>query len=414
MNLGYRGKDLYFYEAFRAPAGGFVLDPSTGLPQAVGAAYAEIDSAPCPASNLASAPGLSTAATGTPACYVLGNGTQEGAGSKTSQGLKATEEDELVLGTNYRVNDNWTVGLSYTYRNLKRISEDSDFQNAIITYLDDHGLDSSIYTDGTISNSYYVWNVGDHDVTIRLKQPLAGETEARTITLTADQLGHFHNPKREYQALVFDFKREFDGKWGLQGSYTWSRSYGNYEGTVKSDVGNSTQDDAGSTIAFDSPGFEDYGTGLLPNDRTHTFKVWGSYAITPAFLVGANVLVQSPGKFGCMGVHPTDDYAEGYGAYTHYCDGLPAPQGKGPKGDWLKNIDVSARYTVPSKFAAGGNLVLRADIFNLLDTHSVTTRYVEHEYGRDYGLADNLDPSYGLPASYNTPRYVRVGFDLTY
>ncbi len=414
MNLGYRGKDLYFYEAFRAPAGGFVLDPSTGLPQAVGAAYAEIDSAPCPASNLASAPGLSTAATGTPACYVLGNGTQEGAGSKTSLGLKATEEDELVLGTNYRVNDNWTVGLSYTYRNLKRISEDSDFQNAIITYLDDHGLDSSIYTDGTISNSYYVWNVGDHDVTIRLKQPLAGETEARTITLTADQLGHFHNPKREYQALVFDFKREFDGKWGLQGSYTWSRSYGNYEGTVKSDVGNSTQDDAGSTIAFDSPGFEDYGTGLLPNDRTHTFKVWGSYAITPAFLVGANVLVQSPGKFGCMGVHPTDDYAEGYGAYTHYCDGLPAPQGKGPKGDWLKNIDVSARYTVPSKFAAGGNLVLRADIFNLFDTHSVTTRYVEHEYGRDYGLADNLDPSYGLPASYNTPRYVRVGFDLTY
>ncbi len=414
MNLGYRGKDLYYYAAFQAPTGGFVLDPETGLPQAVGAQVAELDTAPCPTSNITSAPGLSTAQAGFPGCYVLGNGTQEGADSKTALGLKATQEDEIVLGTSYRVNDQWTLGLSYTNRQLKRISEDSDFQTAIISYLDENGLDSSIYTDGTISNSYYVWNVGDHDVTIKLKQPLAGETEQRTITLTADQLGHFHNPKRDYQAVVFDFKRAFDGKWGLQGSYTWSRSYGNYEGTVKSDAGNTPQTDAGSTIAFDSPGFEDYGTGLLPNDRTHTFKVWGSYAINENFLVGANVLIQSAPRFGCLGVHPTDDYAYGYGAYTHYCGGEPAPQGKGPKGDWLKTIDVSMRYTVPHHYAMGGNLVLRADIFNLFDQHAVTTRYVEYEYDRDYSNPDNLDPNYGLAASYNTPRYVRLGFDLTY
>ena len=414
MNLGYRGKDLYYYSAYLAPAGGFVLDPTTGLPEAVGEQIAELDAAPCPTSDIASAPGLSTSAAGFPGCYVLGNGTQEGAKSKTSTDLKATQEDEVVLGTTYRVNDLWTVGLSYTYRELKRISEDSDFQTAIIDYLDENGLNSSIYTDGTISNSYYVWNVGDHGVTINLKQPLEGETEARTITLTADQLGHFHDPKREYQALVFDFKRAFDGKWGIQGSYTWSKSYGNYEGTVKSDVGNDQQTDAGSTIAFDSPGFEDYGTGLLPNDRTHTLKLWGSYAFTPNLLIGANVLVQSPAKFGCLGVHPTDEYAQGYGAYTHFCGGEPAPQGKGPKGDWVKNIDLALRYTVPEKYAIGGNLVLRADIFNVFNNHSVVTRYVEYEYGPDYTDPDNLDPNYGLPAGYNPPRYVRLGFDLTY
>lgn len=414
MNLGYRGKDLYYYSAFKAPAGGWVLDPVTGLPQSVGEQFAELDTAPCPDSDITSAPGLSTAQAGFAGCYVLGNGTQEGANSKTSVDLKATQEDEVILGTSYQFNDNWTFGLSYTYRNLKRVSEDSDFQSAIISYLDANGLDSSQYTDGTISNSYYVWNPGDHDVTIRLKNPLPGETEQRVITLTSEQLGHFHDPKREYQALVFDFKRAFDGKWGLQGSYTLSRSYGNYEGTVKSDVGNDVQDDAGSTIAFDSPGFEDYGTGLLPNDRTHTLKVWGSYAVTPEFLVGANLLVQSPARFGCMGVHPTDDYAYGYGAYTHYCNGQPAPQGKGPKGDWLKTVDMSLRYTVPERYSMGGNLVLRADIFNLFDTHSIMTRYVEYEADRDYGVPSNLDTYYGLPAGYNTPRYVRVGFDLTY
>ncbi|WP_162148956.1 TonB-dependent receptor [Asticcacaulis sp. AC466] len=415
MNLGYRGKDLYYYAAFKAPVGGFVLDPTTGLPQAVGEQFAELGDAPCPTSNITSAPGLSTAQAGFAGCYVLGNGTQEGANSKTALGLKATKEDEIVLGTTYRVNDLWSLGVSYTNRELKRVSEDSDFQNAIITYLDANGLDSSIYTDGTISNSYYVWNVGDHDVTVRLKQPLANETEQRTITLTADQLGHFHNPKREYQALVFDFKRAFDGKWGLQGSYTWSKSYGNYEGTVKSDSGLQTQSDAGSTIAFDSPGFEDYATGLLPNDRTHTLKVWGSYAINSNFMVGANVLVQSPVHIGCLGVHPTDDYAYGYGeALTHYCGGKPAPQGKGLKGDWLKTLDVSMRYTVPEKYAMGGNLVLRADIFNLFDQHAVVGRYAEYELDRDYGNPDNLDPNYGLPSYYNTPRYMRLGFDLTY
>jgi len=416
MNLGYRGKDLYFEAYFAQPTGGWDIDPTTGLPTTVGAPVVDAPSgysSPCPdtpaSASINSAPGLSSYVVGTEACNVHGNGSQEGASSKTSIGLQATQEDEIILGTTYRLNDMWTFGLSYVNRDLKRISEDSDFQDAIIDYLDTNGLNSSNYTDGTISNSYYVWNVGDHDVTINLKEPLAGETETRTITLTADQLGHYHDPKRNYQALVFDWKRAFDGKWGLQGSYTWSRSYGNYEGTVKSEVGNSQQDDAGATIAFDSPGFEDYATGLLPNDRTHTLKVWGSYAFTPSFLVGANILVQSPAQFSCLGVHPTDAYAHSYGPYSHYCGGEPAPQGKGNKGEWTKNIDLSMRYTVPEKYAVGGNLVLRADIFNVFDNHQIIQRRLTYENAQGTPLA-----SYGRPTYYNTPRYVRLGFDLSY
>ena len=412
MNLGFRGKDLYFAEYFAAPTGGWVYDSTTKLPVAVGDPFPRPStgySDPCPASNLASAPGFNATntAAGTAACVVYGNGEQEGADSKTALGLQATEEDEFTLATSYKVNDLWTVGVTGIYRNLKRISEDSDFNDAIISYLDANGLDSSQWEGGS---SYYVWNVGDHDATVKLKHILPGETEARTVTLTADQLGHYHDPKREYTALIFDFKRAYDGKWGLQGSYTLSKSYGNYEGTVKSDVGNDQQEDAGATIAFDSPGFEDYGTGLLPNDRTHTLKVWGSYSFTPNFSMGANLLVQSPAHLGCLGVHPTDAYAASYGPYTHYCDGQPAPQGKGLKTDWVKNIDVSMRYTMPDQLALGGHLVLRADIFNVFDQHAVTARYVQYELS-DVG---DHDTNYGTPTAYNTPRYVRLGFDLTY
>ena len=410
MNMGFRGKDLYYAEYFNAPAGGWVIDPGTGLPASVGTAATDIPgfSSACPASNLGSAPGFSAAntAAGTAACTVFGNGTQEGATSKTAEGLKATNVDEVILGTTYRINDLWTVGLTGTLRSTKNISEDSDFNDAIISYLDAAGLDSSQWVGGS---SYYVWNVGDHDATIRLKNILPGETEARVITLTADQLGHFHDAKREYQALTFDFKRAFDGKWGLQGSYTYSRLTGNYSGTV-TEYGNTVQDDAGATYEWDSPGMENYSGGALPGDRTHTFKVWGSYAFSPSFTMGANVLVQSPEKFSCLGLNADDDYAYGYGDVSHYCGGQPAPQGTGLKSDWTKNLDVSMRYTVPEKYAIGGNLVLRADIFNLFDTHSVVTRYVTYD-GASFTLPDS---NYGTPTAYNAPRYVRLGFDLTY
>ena len=413
MNLGFRGKDLYFSEYFSAPAGGFTIDPTTGLPTSTGPAFADPDtgySSPCPTSKIASAPGLSAAAAGTATCAVYGNGTQEGANSKTAVGLKAAEDDEFILGAQYKANDLWTFGLTATYRNMTHISEDSDFEGAITDYLQSHGLDASQYTSGEISTSYYVWNVGDHDVTVRLKDPLPGETTQRVITLTADELGHYHNAKRTYESAVFDFKRAFDGKWGLQGSYTWSRLYGNYEGTVSSEVGNGVQTDAGATIAWDSPGFEDNATGLLPGNRTHQFKLWGSYAFTPAFLMGFNLDVQSPERFSCLGHHPTDPYAASYGNYSHFCGGLPAPEGKGLKADWTREFDVSMRYTVPQQFSLGGKLILRADIFNLLDYHDIVTRRITYETSG----VDTRSLSYGDPTAYNTPRYVRVGFDLTY
>ncbi|MCR6661446.1 MAG: carboxypeptidase regulatory-like domain-containing protein [Asticcacaulis sp.] len=415
MNMGFRGKDLYYQEYFNAPAGGWVIDATTGLPQSVGTPYVKKNyDAPCPTSNLGSAPGFSGVDVSGNYCYVYGNGEQEGANSKTAEGLKATHVDEVILGTSYRINDLWTVGVTGTLRSTKDVSEDLDFTDAIITYLNDNNLDDSQYTSGEISNNYYVWNVGDHSATIRLKKALPGETDQRVITLSADQLGHFHDAKREYQALTFDFKRAFDGKWGLQGSYTYSRLSGNYSGTV-TEYGNTVQDDAGATYGWDSPGMENYSGGLLAGDRTHTFKLWGSYQLTPSFMVGANVIVQSPERFSCLGLNADDGYAFGYGAVSHYCGGEPAPQGKGLKADWTKNIDVSMRYTVPAKYAMGGNLVLRADIFNLFDTHSVVTRYTT--YDSDYDDTTNTyvkDENYGTPTNYNTPRYVRVGFDLSY
>ncbi len=109
---------------------------------------------------------------------------------------------------------------------------------------------------------------------VKLLFPLPGDTEQKVIHLTAAQLG-YPKASRKYEALDFTFKRAFDGKWGLNGSYTYTiNNKGNSEGYVQSDFG---QDDAGITQDFDQPGFTQYAYGDLPNERDHLLKAWGHY-----------------------------------------------------------------------------------------------------------------------------------------
>ena len=437
MNLGFRGKDLYFIEGFDAPSGGYVLD-ANGLPTNVGTPNGAYEgSATCPASDASSAPGHITGAGG-PYCAVFGSGVQEPAAQKAAVGLKATRETEYTLGTTWRANDLWQFGLTYVHRTLDRVSEDTDFAPYINDYCTAKG-----YTGCDYQNEYHVWNIGS-TVTINTFSTLPGGEKQLTLTNLA-----FPKPDRKYDALTFDFKRAFDGKWGLQGSYTYSKLKGNYQGTVL-DLGSGTgQTDAGSTQLYDYPGLAENGEGTLSNNRDHQFKVWGSFAVTPDFLVGANVSVLSPNYLSCYARYPHRDTFNGeaafeYGASSHFCvdtstllgthngtkyyNYVNAPTGTGAKTDWTQQVDVSMRYTVPAAFALGGKLVLRADIFNLFDRKEITSRNMASDTGSFCGptTSDPTAPGtlhqcvakanslYGTANGYNTSRYMRVGFDLTY
>ncbi len=419
MNLGFRGKDLYFVEYFDMPAGGYVLD-ANGIPVNMGTprtGYPQI----CPASDSNAAPGNLGASGGHDACAVFGDGTQEPAAAKAAVGLKATRSSEVTLGAYYRANDLWSFDVTMVHRNLDRVSEDTDFAPQINTYClsKPHTASQCQY-----ANEYHVWNVGD-SVSINTFKTLPDGTKNLTFT----GLG-FPTPKRKYDGITFDFKRQYDGKWALQGSYTYSRSTGNYEGTVLSLGSGTGQVDAGSTQLYDYVGLTEHGDGVLINDHDHEFKFFGSYNINDNFSVGVNVQVLSPGYLSCYGRYPdTLNPAFPYGASSHYCIDknnqtagaatatttddrygyLPAPQGKGGKTDWTKQIDLSLRYTVPDSAALGGKLVLRADIFNLFNSKEITARNMASDIG-----AGNPNTSFLQPTAYNASRFMRIGFDLSY
>ena len=56
-----------------------------------------------------------------------------------------------------------------------------------------------------------------------------------------------------------------------------------------------------------------------------------------------------------------------------------------------------------------GNLVLRADIFNVFNLRAVTEAW---EYGEQAGGA--VDENYGKPVAYQAGRSVRLGFDWSF
>lgn len=395
-NLSFRGADLFVREyfdlvSFDAATGAVVLgDQRTNLNSNI---VDDLGASACP--NGAVGPA------GSVACLVFGNGSQEPPISKTARDLSATYEDEFVLGVDRILNDDWSVGARFSWRTLGDVSEDVAIDYAILKYCDRNGISGC----GDIwfgDYQYVVLNPGQ-DIDVYTRDPLPGQTGRQLIHLTQADLA-IPEAERDYVGLELSASRAFDGVWSLDSSYVWSSSIGNYEGTVLSDIG---QTDAGSTILYDHPGLTDNQYGYLPNHRRHQFKVRGSYQVLDSLMVGANLTVVSPKKYGCLGVHPTDGASAAYGADSRFCQGVAVRRGTAFETDWLTNLDLAVRYDVP--FKVPGKLTLRADIFNVLGLENVLTA---NEAG---DLATGgVDPNYRQPLTYQSPRAIRLGFDWNF
>lgn len=425
MNLGFRGKDDYFQEYFTYPTGytaaTFPTDPTTGLPLInLGAARTDVAgfTSACP-NDLSAAPGHPV--NGASTCVVYGSNLQDPAYAKVAPTARATYEDEAILGVRFQATHLLSVGLVGTYRSLGRVSEDTDFSQELLDY---YGCGAATQT-GTaaqcaryaLRNTYYIWNPGSSVTLVDWVDP------TKKVTLTNLP---FPSGKRTYEAVTLDFNRADDGVWNLGGSLTVSRSVGNYEGTVGSDVGNGVQSDAGSGIGFDYPGLAQNTYGILPNDHTYNLKLFGGVHVTHNLYIGGNVSVQSPKHGSCEGYNPDDPDAFGYQAVSFFCavgaldaDGnytqsAASPRGTGWKTNWLKQLDLKVSYTLPESWNLGKGLTLRADIINVFNSQAVIDRNPEHENDSDGETYYTPNPAYRTATAFQQPRYVRFGFDLTF
>ena len=238
---------------------------------------------------------------------------------------------------------------------------------------------------------------------MRVSIALNGDGLLEDINLTAAELG-YPESVRKYNAVELFFERGWDDVWFLQGSYTWSKSYGNNEGYVRSDNG---QDDAGLTTLFDQPGLVDGAYGDLPNDRRHQLKVFGAWKFHPELVASVNFNWKTGRPLNCFGNHPTDEFAAAYGSESFYCGGQLVPRGSVGRTQQTFQWDLGLKYR-PSW--AGDRLEMGVDVVNAFNSQRATEL---NEVGEFDGDPDSFpQPAYLTPTAFVQPRYMR--FTVSY
>ncbi|MBP3983069.1 TonB-dependent receptor [Pseudoxanthomonas helianthi] len=336
--------------------------------------------------------------------------------------LKPMYQDEFILGAQWAM-DSWTVGVKGIYRKLKNGMEDYCTHAAFARWAADNGYDD--FDPSTMAGCMVINPGKDVHIAMDLNN------DGNLTVVKVPNEGYLNLPKerRSYNALEFTVERPKQDKLYLQGSYTFAHSKGNSEGYVNSSL---EQTDAGLTQDFDHAMFEDGAFGYLPNDRRHTFKLFGTYDITSELMVSGNLLVQSGRPVSCQGYIPLealdpDDASEleAYSASSFYCltkdgiyaDGVRELKARGSFGrtPWQYRVDMGLSY-VPNW--ANKHLEFNASVFNVFNSHKVTERNEAGELSRtvddDGNYFYRVNPDFLNDVNYQAPRYVRFTVRYTW
>ncbi|WP_369931223.1 TonB-dependent receptor plug domain-containing protein [Xanthomonas sp. NCPPB 2632] len=310
--------------------------------------------------------------------------------------IKSQYQDEFILGFDAALTDKWTYGAKATVRKLRNSIDDVGDSGAIEAKMIRSGIDPN--TIGAIQGSY-LFNPG------RANTFLVPNTNGGfySVDMNNQDFGFPHN-KRSYYGLEMYLDHAWDGKYQVRFDYVYSKSYGNSEGQVRSDI---RQDTVSATVDWDYAEVMQYANGELANSRKHQFKAYGSYQLAPEWLVAANINIASGAPKSCLGFYGPNQTNPnlGYGSYYHWCDGQPSPPGEAGHNPWTYIVTGSLEYRPEW---ADKKLAFNVTVFNLLNQRKETQVYPLH------GTTQQLNPRYGVPIYQTTPRYARFGISYDF
>ena len=279
-------------------------------------------------------------------------------------GLNAQRLDEMVLGVEYEPIEDLTVGLSYQNRQLGRVIED-------------------VSVDGT--ESYILANPGEFSESAEadLVDQIADEDDPDTKAALEHRLDNlrkvrlFDKPTRDYNAVTVTAKKRFSNSFFAQGSYTYSRTEGNYPGLYSD---NNSQLLPNISSQYDLFELLANRQGRLPTDRPHNAKVSGFYQVDLAaagiVTLGANFSAQSGKPIEVLGSH----------AYYGQTEVFVLPRGAGGRTSFATQADLRAGYE--RKLGGGMILAVYVDLLNVYNAQTETS--VDQNY-----TIDNVNPIVG-------------------
>ncbi|WP_430390107.1 TonB-dependent receptor plug domain-containing protein [Dyella sp. 20L07] len=310
----------------------------------------------------------------------------------TAQNIKPEYQDEFILGFIKAIDDQWVYGAKLTQRILR---------NGIDDYCDVPAIENKAAALGynvSATNSCYLINPGRANTFTVIDTTGA----YRSVSLSNAEMG-FPPLKRKYYALEAFLEHPFDGRWYGKVDYVFSRSYGDTEGQLRSDI---QQTAASTSIDWDFPALMSSSNGAQSNDHTHQIKFFGYYQINPEWQVSGNLSLVSGNPRNCLGFYgPNQTDPDGYGSYYHWCGGQPSPPGT-HRLPWNKQLDVGASYR--PAFAAG-KLGLSLNVFNLFNSQAILNAYPFFQIS-----PGTPNPLYGSSVVRQQPRYVRLSATYDY
>ncbi len=339
-----------------------------------------------------------------------GDGTVGDLRSEVDKDMDPVYQDEIILGFQTMINEQWSWGARGTYRELT---------NAI----DDMAITSTgiMCDDEPVSNGYVMANPG-RVATIFSDTDCDGENDAfvdvdtsRTGWAMYDSDGNYlgdqpyEKPRRTYKALELALDRAWDGKWSMNASYTLAFNEGNAEGPVNTDT---DFGDTGRTENFDDPWVNYGGFGYLPNDRRHQLKLRGAYGFLQDWRVGMTLDASSGRPISAFGTNNPFD-GESYHSFficTANCDSEADAEyellGRGSQGRTPWIYDVSASISWHHDFGAADVLVKLA-VYNLLNQERVLE------------VDESFDPTsefntFGTGTSFYAPRYGQLTMSVKF
>jgi len=214
----------------------------------------------------------------------------------------------------------------------------------------------------------------------------------------ANPLAFLPRPNGRYLALELTVQKVDASPINFELSYVLSRHYGNYVGLYDQDAGVGNPN-SGSN--FSNPNELQNATGLLPNDRTHVFKAFGSRRVGRWLTVGSQVTMQSGTPLNYLGAAP-DPYSFDFVFLR--------PRGTAGRTPWLWDLNLRIGY----ELATGkGTTRIVLDVFHLFSEKRPVALVQQAFLAQDStGQQINPNPIYGQVLARQPPMSVRLGVEI--
>ena len=344
--------------------------------------------------------------------------------SPVADDLNGQSVDEFIIGYDYMINDLWSIGIKFTWRELNDIIEDVSFDGGGQYIIANPGRDLTFTWNYDYDYEFYD-NLGNYHIV----------HPGETITLTAEETG-FSKPKRNYRAYELKLKRKFADGWTVDLSIIRSDLWGDYIGGVLPFYG---QTDPNLTAAYDLPSTLVNTNGPLPFDRPWQVKANGLYQFDWGLNVGFQYTYMSGTPIAAYGnPDPANlGWPTGwYGEFRLIKNGAP---GLG-RTDAIQSLDLNLSYTYDiGKYGSLTGYFYIFNVFNWQNVMSVNQNFTEDgpsqawldahnmtfeqwaqwidgrfntlgelkEFAKEAGM--HINGNFGRPEAFQTPRYIRFG-----